>query len=155
VAEAPVARGVVDPFTARELGAWRGFLRAHARLFVEVGEELERRHGISMDGYAALVALDEAGGGPVVMSGLPPEVSSTAGAFIRLVERLEKQGLLTSTRGESRTAGLELTMTAAGRERIDAARVTHRAHVRMSFLACATAEEQDVLARVWQRILAN
>lgn len=145
---------MVDPFTARELAAWRGFLRAHARIFVEFGAHLEKAHGISMDGYALLVTVDEAGGGSVRMNDLPPEVSSSSGAFSRLVEHLEHDGLITSTRSSGRGGGLELQLTAAGRDRIDAARVTHRADVRMRFLACATPEEQTVLARVWNRVLA-
>jgi DNA-binding MarR family transcriptional regulator len=155
VAEPRLARRTVDPFTVRELAAWRGFLRAHARLFVEVGEQLEKLHGISMDGYAVLVTLDEAGGERVSMNALPLEVSSSTGVFGRLVESLERQGLITSENSGSRTSGLRLSLTAAGRERLDAARITHRAHVRMSFLACVTPDEQDVLGRVWQRILAN
>jgi DNA-binding MarR family transcriptional regulator len=148
------SRGVVDPLTVRELAAWRGFMRAHARLFLDFGEHLERQHRISMDGYAVLVALDEAGGEKLLMQDLPLEVGTSTGAFVKSVERLAKDGLVTSTPVRSRTRAVELTITDRGRERLDAARVTHRADVRMRFLACATSQEQEILGRFWERVLA-
>jgi len=129
-------------------------MRAHARLFLDFGEHLERQHRISMDGYAVLVALDEAGGKKLLMQDLPLEVASSAGVFVKSVERLAKDGLLTSTEVPSRTCAVELTLTDSGRERLDAARVTHRADVRMRFLVCATGEEQEILGRFWERVLA-
>ncbi len=145
---------MVDSFSPRELAAWRGFLRAHARLVGEFGEHLEKQHGISMDGYAVLITLDEAGG-TARMNALPPEISSNPGTFQRLVERLERDGYVSRATDLGRTGGFELTLTAAGTDLIDDARVTHRGDVRMRFLACATIEEQEVLGRVWDRMLAG
>ena len=55
--------GLGAGLTPEELAAWRGFLRAHARLVRELDAELVAAHGLPLAWYDVLVVLEEAGGG--------------------------------------------------------------------------------------------
>jgi DNA-binding MarR family transcriptional regulator len=136
----------------RELAAWRGFLRAHALLWRELEANLERRHGISLGAYDVLVLLDEAPGGRLRMSELAGAVLMTSGGFTRLADRLCAEGLATRERSPTDGRGFELVLTAAGREKLDQARETHRADIRERFLDHLSASEQTLLGEIWQRI---
>jgi DNA-binding MarR family transcriptional regulator len=136
----------------RELAAWRGFLRTHALLWRELEANLEARHGISLGAYDVLVLLDEAPGERLRMSELADAVLMSSGGFTRLADRLCADGLVVRERTASDRRGFELALTAAGRERLEQARETHRADVRSRFLTHLDANEQASLAALWERI---
>jgi DNA-binding MarR family transcriptional regulator len=128
---------------ARELGAWRGFLRVHALLWRDLEASLEARHGISLGAYDVLVLLDEAPGARLRMSELAGAVLMSSGGFTRLVAR---------ERASSDGRGFELVLTPAGRERLEQARQTHRADVRSRFLKPLDSREQELLGDIWERL---
>lgn len=71
----------------------------------------------------------------------------------RLVDRLEREGLLTRETCASDARGAFAKLTPAGREKLVAARATHLAGVRSLFLDHLTEEELEVLGAVWARVL--
>jgi DNA-binding MarR family transcriptional regulator len=141
-----------DRLNARELSAWRGFIRTHALLWRELEASLERKHDLSLSAYDVLVLLDEAPGGRLRMSDLAEGVLMTSGGFTRLADRLCAEGLVARERSPSDGRGFELVLTPPGRELLDRARETHRADVRRFFLAHIGAEEQASLGALWERI---
>lgn len=143
------------PLSKREAGAWRGFLRAHARLWKDMGADLEARHGLSINAYDVLVLLDEAQEGRERMTDLANAVLMSSGGFTRLADRLERQGLIARERCATDARGFDAMLTELGRAKLEAARDTHRADIRERFLAHASPEEQMVLGDVWQRILEH
>jgi DNA-binding MarR family transcriptional regulator len=145
---------MTERLTERELGAWRGFLRTHSRLWRDLEASLLARHGLSLNAYDVLVLLDEAPGGTRRMSELAAAVLMTSGGFTRLADRLEGAGLIVRRRCETDARGFDVSLTDAGRELIERARATHRADVRERFLGRLSPEEQEALAALWERILA-
>jgi DNA-binding MarR family transcriptional regulator len=137
---------------ARELGAWRGFLRVHALLWRDLEASLEARHGISLGAYDVLVLLDEAPGARLRMSELAGAVLMSSGGFTRLADRLCGEGLVARERASSDGRGFELVLTPAGRERLEQARQTHRADVRSRFLKPLDSREQELLGDIWERL---
>lgn len=140
-------------FTAAELDAWRGFLRAHATLVRELDEELSERHDLPLSSYDVLVQLDEAPEGRVRMSRLADAVLLSRSGLTRLVTRLERQGLLERTECPSDARGAFAAITDAGRARLAQARATHRQGVRERFLDKLGERELRQLARVWSTLL--
>src|SRR3954470_17683314 len=120
-------------FTELELDAWRGFLRTHSMLVSELDEEMTERHGLPLSSYDVLVQLDESPEGRLRMSNLADAVLLSRSGLSRLVTRLEKQGLLERVECGTDARGSFAAITDKGRQRLNEARVTHRAGVRARF----------------------
>src|SRR3977135_162239 len=93
-AQASIMARMAERLTDRELGAWRGFLRAHASLWRDLEGSLADRHGLALTSSEVLVLLDEAPAGTLRMSALAAAVLMTSGGFTRLADRLERAGLI-------------------------------------------------------------
>src|SRR5918998_6070275 len=129
-----------------ELGAWRGLLRVHAGLTKELDAELLRAHGLSLSSYEVLLFLADAPGGQLRMSELADGVLLSRSGLSRLVDRMERDGLLRRERCPDDARGFLATITPAGRELFRRARRTHLDGVRERFLSQLAPEEQRVLA---------
>jgi DNA-binding MarR family transcriptional regulator len=149
IASAP-ATGALDD---RELRAWRGLLRVHASLSKALDNQLDREHGLPLTSYEVLLYLAEADGAKMRMCDLASSVLLSRSGLTRLVDRLERDGLLVRESCASDARGAFAKLTPAGHEKLALAQVTHLAGVRSLFLAHLSAEEQDVLAGVWERVL--
>jgi len=139
----------------RELRAWRGMLRVHATLTKALDAELEAAHGLPLSSYEVLMHLADADGQRMRMSDLADMVILSRSGLTRLVDRLEREGLIARQSCPSDARGSYATLTGAGRRKLDAARATHLAGVRSLFLAQFSAEEQEVLGAAWERVLPD
>jgi DNA-binding MarR family transcriptional regulator len=137
----------------RELRAWRGMLRVHATLTKALDAELEAAHGLPLSSYEVLLHLADADGQRMRMSDLAAMVILSRSGLTRLVDRLEREGLIARESCPSDARGSYAALTPAGRRKLDAARATHLAGVRSLFLAHFSAEEQEVLGAAWERVL--
>jgi DNA-binding MarR family transcriptional regulator len=136
----------------RELSAWRGMLRAHASLTKALDAELEVAHGLPLSSYEVLMYLHHAEGERMRMRDLAASVILSRSGLTRLVDRLEREGLLCRESCPSDARGAYAKLTAAGAAKVREARATHLAGVRSLFLDRVSAEEQELLARVWERL---
>lgn len=141
-----------DRLSDRELGAWRGLLRAHAALVRTLDAELEAAHGLSLAQYEVLLSLAEAEEGRMRMHDLADRVLLSRSGVTRLVDRLERGGLLRRVACPSDARGQFACLTDAGRQKLAAARDTHLDGVRKHFLSHLGDEELDGLAAVWERV---
>lgn len=146
------AHAPVKPLSRLELTAWRGFLQAHAGLVRELDAELEREHGLPLTSYDVLVVLEGAPGHRLRMSDLAASVLLSLSGVTRLVDRLERQGLVRRERCEDDRRGFWCELTAQGVERLQTARPTHHAGVRARFLEGFTEAELHTLAGLWKRV---
>src|ERR1700745_3332102 len=78
----------------RELRAWRGMLRIHATLTKALDADLEAAHGLPLTSYEGLLHLDHADDQRVRMSDLAATVILSRSGLTRLVDRLEREGLI-------------------------------------------------------------
>ncbi len=136
----------------RELAAWRGFLRVHAALVSELDHELELAHGLPLTHYEVLVHLESAPSDKLRMSELAQSVLLSQSGVTRLVDRMERDGLVERERCDSDRRVLYARLTDKGRQALLAARPTHLAGVRKSFLSHFSEEDLDVLADAWERL---
>ena len=140
-------------FSELELDAWRGFLRVHSGLLRDLDDELNRQHGLPISSYDVLVQLDEAPEGRLRMSALADAVLLSRSGLSRLVTRLESQGLIERLECANDARGSFAAITDKGRERLDEARITHRAGVRARFFDHLGERELRQLAKAWSRLL--
>jgi DNA-binding MarR family transcriptional regulator len=144
--------GEPDHLSEAELRAWRGLLRAHASLAKRLEGRLEREHGLQLSSYEVLQHLIDAPGGRMRMCDLAEQAQLSRSGLTRLVDRLERDGLLVRCSCEQDARGAFACLTDAGRERLAAARGTHRAVVREHFLSHFSQRELEALGRMWERI---
>ena len=140
---------------ADELGAWRGFLRVHSKLTRELDAELAAVHGLPLSSYEVLLFLDDAPGGRLRMAQLADSVLLSPSGLTRLVDRLEKAGLVKRESCPSDRRGFEAVITDDGRTALTEARPTHLSGVRRRFLEHFSMEEMRILAGYWDRVLAG
>jgi DNA-binding MarR family transcriptional regulator len=135
-----------------ELGAWRGLLRSHAALVKALDAELEQEHGLPLTSYEVLLFLEQADGGHMRMYDLAESVLLSRSGLTRLIDRLEREGLVERESCPSDARGAFATLTDAGRAKLCSARATHLAGVRAHFLTHFSASELATLRRFWDRI---
>jgi DNA-binding MarR family transcriptional regulator len=141
-----------EPLTEGEMRAWRGLLRAHACLAKRLDAELEQAHHLPMSSYEVLHRLQESSGGRMRMCDLAEQAQLSRSGLTRLVDRLEREELLTRCSCDHDARGSYACLTDAGRERLEEARVTHLAVIREHFFSRFSESELGVLADMWERI---
>jgi DNA-binding MarR family transcriptional regulator len=141
-----------DELDRLEMRAWRGLLRTHGRLVKTLDGELERHHGIGLTTYEVLVYLEHSPQRQMRMCDLADSILLSRSGLTRLVDRLERDGLLARVSCSHDARGAYAVLTPRGRDKLRAARATHHADVRAHFLSHFTAQELEVLADWWERI---
>jgi DNA-binding MarR family transcriptional regulator len=143
---------VVAPFTDAELAAWRGFLRTHAALVKELDADLEAQHQLPLSSYDVLTTLADQPEGRMRMRDLADAVVLSRSGLTRLVDRLQREGLIEREQCVSDARGAYAVLTEDGRARLSEAQPLHRESVRRRFLSQFSAGELQVLAACWERL---
>ncbi len=142
----------VNELTGKELGAWRGLLRVHAALVRELDAELDEAHDLPLSSYDVLIYLQAAPDKRLRMAELADSVLLSRSGVTRLVDRLEREGLIVRDNCASDGRGLYAVLTDEGEAMLAKARPTHLAGVRERFLKHFSGEELDQLAEFWERV---
>jgi len=127
-------------------------LETHARLVAELDAELERAHGLPLSSYEVLMYLGDADSGKLRMGELADRLLLSRSGITRLVDRLERQGLITRERCADDGRGYFAALTDAGRKKLAAARPDHLDGVRNHFLAKLDDAQVDELGRIWHSL---
>jgi len=127
-------------------------LRAHAALTRELDAQLAREHKLPLSSYEVLLFLADAPDGRMRMAELAESVLLSRSGLTRLVDRLEREGLLKRKQCESDARGFFAEITPKGRRLFDAARRTHLEGVRSLFLSRFSRDELRALGDLWQKL---
>jgi DNA-binding MarR family transcriptional regulator len=149
-AASPIPQDTLSP---TDLRAWRGLVRAHACLVKRLDAQLEAEHGVPLSSYEVLNRLSEADGGKLRMHDIAASVLLSRSGLTRLVDRLERDGLVCRCSCENDARGAYAVITDTGRARLEEARATHRAGIRTLFAAHYTQDELELLAPLLERLL--
>jgi DNA-binding MarR family transcriptional regulator len=136
-----------------ELGAWRGLLRVHAALVKQLDAELTAAHKLPLSSYEVLLNLESAPGHRRRMAELADSVLLSRSGMTRLVDRLERDGLLVRDHCTDDGRGCYAVLTEKGAATLAEARPTHLGGVRAKFLSRFDDEELRALAALWERVL--
>ena len=150
MASIPEATANLSP---AELGAWRGMLRVHTALVRALDAELASAHDLPLSSYEVLITLQTAPGRRRRMAELADSVLLSRSGMTRLVDRLERDGLLERDLCTDDGRGCFAVLTEKGAELLERARPTHLDGVRERFLVHFTPDELRQLADSWERVL--
>src|SRR3954451_6325478 len=136
-----------------QLGAWRGLLRVHTALVKALDAELSEAHDLPLSSYEVLITLESAPHRKRRMAELADSVLLSRSGMTRLVDRLERDGLLVRDTCTDDGRGCYAVLTDKGAELLARARPTHLEGVRERFLAHFSADELELLGSMWERVL--
>jgi DNA-binding MarR family transcriptional regulator len=135
-----------------ELDVWRSFLRAHAHLTRVLESELVAAQRLSLASYDVLVQLAEAPGRRLRMTELAEAVLLSRSGVTRLVDRLERSGLVARARVDTDGRGVVAVLTPQGLDRLRAATSTHLSGVGRHFVAPLADTELSAFGQTCERL---
>ena len=151
--EVRTLHGMSAPLDEREMAAWHGFIRAHAVVVRRLSAELEAEHGLSLPAYEVLAHLSDAPQMRLRMSDLATCATLSPSGLTRLVDRLQREGLVEREKCDADARVVYAKLTAAGRARIENAWPTHLRGVREHVVDRLSTDEQATLGETMRRLL--
>ena len=127
-------------------------LRIHALVMEQLGDELELEQRLPLSSYDVLVHLSGATGGQRRMTDLADDVLMTKSGLTRVVDVLEKQGLVERVPSEQDARGLYAKLTPQGRAKYRAAHKVHVRGIRAHFLHKLSDNQLQNLAKAWHAV---
>jgi len=146
------ARVGLDPV---RMAAWRGFIEAHAHVLGRLTRELQDEEELPLTWYDVLVQLSEAQDQRLRMQDLADRVLLSQSGLTRLVDRLQRAGLVERVRCAEDGRGMFAQLTPEGLATLRRTYPTHLRGVREWFADALSAEEAELLARTLGRIAAD
>jgi DNA-binding MarR family transcriptional regulator len=134
------------------MDAWRSFLRAHAKVTRILDAELSAECDLPLGSYAVLVHLAEAPERRLRMTDLAERVLLSRSGLTRLVDRMEREGLIRRESCPSDLRGTNAVLTEEGLARLRAAAPVHLRGVREHVVDLLTADELATIAGAFGRI---
>src|SRR5687767_8296809 len=107
--------------TDETLQTWRLFLKAHSTLVEILDHELQTEKGLPLTWFDVLVRLASEEDGRLAMNVLADSVLLSKSGVTRLVDRMERAGLLERTACPTDRRVTYATLTAKGRKAFDEA----------------------------------
>src|SRR5688500_3782197 len=124
------AGDAIRELSREELAAWRGLLRVHSALVKALDAELLAEQGLPLSSYEVLINLQAAPERRRRMAELADSVLLSRSGMTRLVDRLEREGLLERDACVDDGRGTFAVLTEKGEALLSEARRTHLDGVR-------------------------
>jgi len=131
-----------------------GLLRAHAATRRTLDAELQAAHGLTVVGFEALLLLSQAEQRALRRVDLARGLGLTPSGVTRLLDGLEREGLVAKRTCEVDARVTYAVLTDAGLERLERASCSHVGSVRALFEERYSAEELETLAELLGRLQA-
>jgi DNA-binding MarR family transcriptional regulator len=132
--------------------SWISFLRAHSAITRQLNADLQNDHGLTLNDYEVLLHLSRADGQRMRRVDLAQSVILTASGITRLLDGLERQGLVEkdSCATDGRVSYAKLTD--AGHAKLREAGSTHLRGVEDLFMSRFSDDELEQLASLLGRL---
>jgi DNA-binding MarR family transcriptional regulator len=138
-------------WTDTQVSAWIGLLETHKALTRALDAELEAAHGVGLSAVEALGRLAAAPDGCLRLSRLASECGLSVSRISRLVDVLERRGLVQRRPSPSDARATDAHLTERGLAIAAAAQATHLASVQRRFFDQLDPREVATLAAVFGR----
>ena len=135
-----------------QLAAWRALLEAHARTTEVLARELRDEVGLPLSWYDVLLQLNEAPDQRLRMQELADAVLLSKSGLTRLVDRMERDGLVARSACSDDRRGTFAELTTAGRDRLRSTAPTHLRGVREHVADLLDDQEAAILERLLRRL---
>jgi DNA-binding MarR family transcriptional regulator len=143
---------MAEHFSKLEQAAWGGFLGAYGYINRLIEADLQEHSRITHVEFEVLLRLSWEANHRLRIQDLAAQSILTRSGISRVVERLEKAGLVTREEASEDRRGAYAVLTEAGDERFRTAVQTHVAFVRTHFLAYFSDQELEQMADFWKRL---
>ena len=143
---------VSPPRASDALNAWVRLLRGHAVAARTLSAQLYAEHGLTINDYEALLLLARAEGNYLRRVDLADGLHLTASGVTRLLEGLERSGLVEKATCATDARVTYAVLTDAGRQKLEEASASHVTAVRDLFEERFTNEELRLLSRLLERL---
>jgi DNA-binding MarR family transcriptional regulator len=131
---------------SRAVGAWARMLRGHAAMRRSLAARLQRDHGLTINEYEALKLLSRAKGKSMRRVDLAERLQLTASGVTRLLDGLERHGLVTKATCATDARVTYAVVTKSGRRKLEEASRSHVVAISGVFEHCYTRQELATLA---------
>lgn len=138
-----------------QAGAWIGFQRAHRELTRRLEADLHAHHGLSLSALELLGRLAAAERRQRRLARLAEDVELSLSRVSRIVDALERRGLVERRPCPEDTRATEAHLTDAGLALVREAQAGHLDRVRRDFLDRLDGEELRTLGRVFARLAGD
>jgi DNA-binding MarR family transcriptional regulator len=146
-----VARAPEPQLSDQQFEAWKAFLRAQAELIKTLDRELEAERGLPITVFDVLAQLSQAGG-QLRMSELADAVLLSRSGVTRLVDRMERDGLVRREACPTDRRASYATLTAEGERALKQAKPVHFRGIADHFARHLSDEEAKTLAAALGRM---
>jgi DNA-binding MarR family transcriptional regulator len=136
------------------LTAWLGLLRGQAATRRALDGELQAAHGLTVVAYEALLLLSQSTERALRRVDLARGLGLTPSGVTRLLDGLEREGLVEKRTCDRDARVTYAALTDAGAERLERASCSHVGSVRALFEERYTSEELETLAELLGRLPA-
>jgi DNA-binding MarR family transcriptional regulator len=144
-----------DGFNLLEQGAWGGLLGVYGRMMRMIDEDMQNHSHVTHVEFEVLLRLNWEPNQRLRIQDLAARSVLTRSGISRVVERLEKAGLVTREAASEDRRGAYAILTEAGVLRFRKALQYHAAFVRANFISLFTDEELEQMAGFWRRVEAR
>ena len=128
--------------------AWTRLLRAHAATTRLLSSDLQREHGLTLNDYEALLVLSRADSGRLKRVDLARRLLLTPSGVTRLLEGLERVGLVKRATCDTDLRVTYAELTDAGRAKVEAASCAHNGSIRSLLEEHLREDEIDTVAEI-------
>jgi DNA-binding MarR family transcriptional regulator len=142
----------VEKINRLQTESWVSFLRAHSAITRQLNADLLNEHGLTLNDYEVLLCLAGEPEGMMRRVDLAETVILTASGITRLLDGLERAGLVEKASCASDARVSYAKLTDAGRVKIHQAAATHLAGVGELFLERFSEAERETLAELLGRL---
>ena len=140
------------PQEAQAVEAWSRLLRGQAASRRSLDAQLQGDHGLTVNDYGALLLLARAEGARMRRVGLADGLQLTASGVTRLLDGLERTGLVEAATCPADRRVTYAALTPAGRRKLEEASCSHVAAIRALFEERYTTEELSTLTELLSRL---
>jgi DNA-binding MarR family transcriptional regulator len=135
-----------------EWASWAALLLLHRTVLQDLDAELRQHHKLAVSEFDVLITLFNAPDHRLGMSALAHEAMLSPAGTTHLVTRLERDGLVKREVDRADRRKWFTVLTEEGDRTLRAARLTHNAVLRRTFLAATSPADRDMLQHLWHRL---
>jgi DNA-binding MarR family transcriptional regulator len=136
-----------------KLAAWKAFLKAHRAVIDKIENDLAKAKAVPLTSYDVLLELSQAPEHKLRMSDLAKQVVLSRSGLTRLVDRLEKEGMLEREDDPNDRRGTQAALTQKGFEVLKQAWPTYAQGIHQYFANVISDQEAKVLAKALEKLL--
>jgi DNA-binding MarR family transcriptional regulator len=145
---------IAGPGDREGLFAWVALVHARDVVAQEVERQLQERAGVPLAWHEVLLRLAHEPGGACRMHLLTRSTLLSKSGLTRLIDRMERHGLVRRTTDDHDRRGTLAVLTPKGRRTLDRARPVFLEAIRERFSRHVTEADAEELLRVLRKVLA-